>query len=410
LLLLASGGLRPVLVREGVQRPGDLDRILGTHCVLASGAALLLCVLLTGVAGVLPLPGSERTLLILMGAGNVAASLNLLSLFDVHHRQTRCAVAALVAEVLGLLAVVGLVRAGELNPAAVGAVIAGKWLLTTALQFAIYHFTVRRVRIVISWEDVSRTLRSSLPVLVSSLLASLPFSSGAFFLRAFGNDADVALFGLCYQLVVVYATFALLGAQVLQPHVAGPWGLHRSFVWKLALFYGGFLTLLWAAALGGALLILFGLLDPFYRRAALPLALYLCGAWLFAVSYLANAYLLRFRRERVLLVASLVSGAAYVVGCLVFVPLYSVTGAAAVLVGAALLQAALVLRAVAVGFADAAVMVPDLPAAAPSFPTPSAPRADSAPAPGPADTPAAPPGACPAPAAGSPGSPAPPPD
>ena len=352
LLLLGCMGIRPVIVREGVQRPGDLDRIIGSHLTITGVTSVLLFLILSVAAWAAPITLPERTLLILLAAGNVAACINLLSLFDAHHRQVRCAAVSLATEFLGLLAVLGLMRAQALDLATVGAVFCGKWLLTTALQYTVYHFSVRRLHIVVSLPDVRRMLHSSLPVLLSGLLTVIPLNSAAFFLRAFGSDADVAVFGLCFQLVSAYLLFAMLAGQVLQPHIAGVYGLYRSFVWKLVLFYGTFLALLWAVAFAGALVLILWFLDPFYRAAILPSALFLCGTMVLSVGNLTNAYLVVFRRERALLPASIASTVVYVCGCLVFVPRYSVTGAAAVLIGAALIQTGMVLRAVRARFIE----------------------------------------------------------
>jgi len=90
---------------------------------------------------------SERALLGLLAAGNIATSTNILPLFDVHHRQPLSTRIALATEFLAFLLMLGLFQAGRLGLGVAGEVFMGKWTVNNLGHWWIYHRTVRPVRL-----------------------------------------------------------------------------------------------------------------------------------------------------------------------------------------------------------------------------------------------------------------------
>ncbi len=177
--------------------------------------------------------GGERRLLALVAVGSVPASVNIQPLFDVHHSQARVVAVGAVAEVLGLLAVTWLWWSGGLTLPTLGGVYAAKWGLASAGQLLMYHAGVRRLRWRYSPPDTTRILELSW---LAALLFPLPLSGSVLLVRLRGGPGDAALVGLGYQVANACMVLGGLGLQVVQPHIAGQYGLHPGFLRKLALF------------------------------------------------------------------------------------------------------------------------------------------------------------------------------
>ncbi len=338
LVLLGSLSCGSVVIREGVQRPSDMDAIGTSFLVLTGTSSALVCAGSLIAVALAPMSNGERWLLILVALGSVPAAMNAQPLFDAHHRQASGAAVGALAEVLGLLAVVWLWRGGGLSLPAVGAVYAAKWGLTLAGQILAYHAGVRRLRWRWRPEDMRRILRSSWPILFAALLFFVPLTSGVLVLRLRSGPADAALFGLASQVASAYLIFAGLGLQVVQPHIAGRYGLHPGFLAKLALFSAALLGGLGALALAGGWGVVRLLLPPFYQAAVRPMAWLLVAALLLAVARLTHVYLLRLEDASFILAAHLASALLYVGGCLLS-PATWIGPAAAVLAPGAVLIA-----------------------------------------------------------------------
>ncbi len=322
LTLLGSLACGSVVIREGVQRPGDLDAISTSFLVLTGASSALLCAGGLVAVGLVPMSSGERWLLILVVLGSVPASMNVQPLFDAHHRHARGVAVGALTEVLGLLAMGWLWLSGGPSLPAVGGVYAAKWGLTLAGQLLAYHASVRRLRWCWSPEDMRRIVRSSWPVLLAALPFFVPLSSGVLVLRLRSGAADAALFGLASQVASAYLIFAGLGVQVMQPHIAGRYGLHPGFLAKLVCFTAALLGGLGALALAGGWAVVTFLLPPFYQGAVHPMAWLLGAALLLAVARLAHIYLVRLEDTRFILAAHLASAMLYAGGSLLAPPMW----------------------------------------------------------------------------------------
>jgi O-antigen/teichoic acid export membrane protein len=142
----------------------------------------------------------------------------------------------------------------------------------------------------------------------------VPLNAGVFIVRTLDGDAAAGAYGLANQAATGFYALAVLGVQVVQPHITGVYGLDRSFLRKLALFSLVFFGGLGLLAGVGATLIIRGLLDPAYRPAV-PLMVFLMGcAAMLLVANVAHGYLLRFHDERVILVIHACAAATYLGG------------------------------------------------------------------------------------------------
>jgi O-antigen/teichoic acid export membrane protein len=337
-LLLGTVGTATVVIREGTQRPKQIDAITTSYLLITGSSSTLVCLAVLGAVGVSDATLKERVLLALVAVGSVAPSMSLLPLFDVHHQQARGAVLSLVAEAVAL-GVIGLLAwSGRLNLIAIGTVFAGKWLLIAAGQLLVYHFTIRPLRWVFARDEIRLQLRSGWPLLVGSLASVVPFSSGIFFVRMLDGPAETALIGLAYQAGNVFLAFAWLALRILQPHISGPYGLERSFLWKLALFVVGFLATLVIFNFLIGLVVIRLCFDPVYRGALLPMGLLLGGGFMLGVSAVVQLYLTRFYEERFQMLVYCGGALLYAVACVAVVPRWGAAGAAAATVVVALLM------------------------------------------------------------------------
>jgi O-antigen/teichoic acid export membrane protein len=326
--LAGTLGTGLVLFREGVREPEQLDAITTAYQATGLAGSLLAGGLTVAIAFCAPISPAERGLISLIAAGNVAACLALAPLFDVHHRQPLAGAIGLAVEAAALAAVFALVRTGTLTLLSVGVVFALKWWVITAGQYVLYHLMIRPLRPAFDGDRLRRMIRSSLPLAGSTMIAWLPANAGVFFVRLFRGDADAGVFGLASQVAGAYLMFSYLAIRILQPHIAGPYGLDRSFLRKLLIFAGLFLVLLSLAGFAvGAGVILF-LLAPEYRSALVPLAVLLGAAALLSAGVLASSYLVVLHRERTVLAAHVLSAVVYVAGIVVLVGPLANLGAA----------------------------------------------------------------------------------
>jgi O-antigen/teichoic acid export membrane protein len=328
LYLTGTLGTALVLFREGVREPEQLDAITTAYQATGLAGSLVVGALTAAVAWFAPISPGERDLICLTAAGNVGACLALAPLFDVHHRQPLAGIIGLAVEIVALAAVFALVRAERLTLSWVGVVYAVKWWLITAGQYVVYRLAIRPLRLVFCGERLRRMIRSSLPLAGSTMIAGLPANAGVFFVRLFRGEADAGVFGVASQAAAAYLMFSYLAIRILQPHIAGPYGLDRSFLCKLLLFAALFLVLL---AMGGFAVgagVILWLLAPEYRAALVPMAVLLGAAVLLSAGVLASSYLVVLHRERTVLTAHAVSAVVYVAGVVVLVPLLGNVGAA----------------------------------------------------------------------------------
>jgi O-antigen/teichoic acid export membrane protein len=321
-------GTSLVLFREGVRDPESLDEITTAYQLAGLLGSLVVGCVAGCAAWFSPISVEERWLICLIAFGNVATCVALAPLFDVHHRQPLVAVVGLVAEVGVLVAVVVLIQTGSLGLVSLGVVYAVKWWFITAAQSVLYRFAIRASRWAFCRERLVRMLRSSVPLAGSTLIASLPAGAGVFFVRVLCGDTETGLFGVASQAGTGYLLFSYLALRILQPHIAGPYGLTSSFLRKLILFSAGFLLFLYVGGLVAGTGIVLFILPPAYHPAIVPMAALLLAVLLLAVGHIAASYLVVLHREATVLWVHIVAALVYVAAALLLVPPLAGLGAA----------------------------------------------------------------------------------
>ena len=341
-LTISSAGMRPVVIDRAAAAtdrnsthgladqmtiPAAIDRVTTSYVCLALGTSLVLWLGGTAAVVTLPIAADERLLLIVLSAGNIAASISLVPLFDVEHRQALGSSVNLATEVVALSLLAALWRNGVLTLPVAAVLFASKWVVTCALQYLLFHFAVRRLRALFCKSDVLRLAQTAWPIVAGSLLASVPFTAGVLVVRGFHGSADAAVIGLAQQVAAGFASFAMLGHRVVRPHIAGRYGTTRTFVVKLVVFCLGYYTLLAVVVLAATAALVYWLLEPAYREVLPTSALLLPAAMLAAANWAATSYLVRFNRQRLALAAALVAALVYLSATLLLVPRYSYMGA-----------------------------------------------------------------------------------
>jgi O-antigen/teichoic acid export membrane protein len=318
--------------------------VLSSYLAITFCGGLLTAGVVTGSTLLLPLPAAERQLLILIAVGNIGSGLFFPPLFDLFHRQARGAWVGAGVDVAAVLVVVALHLSGSLTIIAAGAVLAGKWFLTTLFQALVFHWTIRPLKWAPSAAEIKGMLYSAYPLLLSGLLWFLPVNGGIFFLRAFHGLEQTAVYAIAVQVATGYVLFASLGVRVIQPHINGKYGLERSFIRKLMLFTAVSVGGLWFLTVGAGSVVTFALLDPFYRRGFIPMILLATAAGVLSINLILFIYLARLRREKAVMAAKVLAAVFWALAGVCLVP-FTGAGTTAVLAILASLLALIVLVA-----------------------------------------------------------------
>jgi len=317
LVLLGSVGVNRITIRDGSQQ---LDMIETTRLVIIGVASVGLFVVSVLVVWWVPMSVAERTLIVLISAGNIAGCLNMRCLFDVQHQQPRSEAITLTTEVAALVAIFVLREFDRLSLPTVGVLFVAKWTFGCLGHFVVYHTTIRPWRWVASAGHIRQTLRSSWPLMLSALVGTVPLTSGIFFIRWHDDDNAVAIFGLAQQIAIAYMVSCAIGTRILQPHIAGPYGMTRSFVKKVILFFVLFHSAALAVAFGATTIIILWVLPPGFQAAVLPVAVLLVGRTVASAAAIAAMYAVTRYRETLLLRAQVLSAVLFAGSCLLLVP------------------------------------------------------------------------------------------
>lgn len=328
LVLFTTMALAQVVVREAMRCPKEMDEIETSFLLVTGVMAGILSLAVIAGAWLVPVGGSERSVLVLMALGNIPACMNVRCWYETHHLQTRDTFISLLFEFATLAVLLCLRQVGELTVVAAALVYALKWAASSLVLLGVYHFTVRRVRFLVSRPHIRDMLHAAWPLMLASLVAMVPFNSGGLILRVFRGPADAAVFGVALQVALAYLTFAQVANRILRPHILGQQGLKPAFVNKLVLFNTAFLSLLLCAALGGAFLVIRFFMPVEFHASIGPTALLLAAALLTAVGRVAGNYMVLLRNERKFLLANAGAALAYLVAALLLVPALSYTGSA----------------------------------------------------------------------------------
>jgi O-antigen/teichoic acid export membrane protein len=346
LFALGCLGSRIVIVRECMVHPGTVDRVLTSHVLLTGGASAILSMLVLAGAAAAPLSLPERLLLACLAMGNIASCVNIQPFFDVHRRQPTSAFLTLVAEVVALVAIACLCASGNLGLLSAGLTFALKWIGTAMAHYLVYHYSVRPLRLEWGIRSIYSIFPSSLPVMCSSLVATLPFSLGIILVRLGAGDSAAGVLAIAQQAALAYILIATVGNRIIHPQLAGRRSRERHFMRQLVTRYGGFLlVLLLGSATVGATLAGF-ILGPQYRGAIIPMLLLLTAAMIHCLGGVGSAYLVMKRAEVQPLLANTAGLVFYLAGCCLVVPRYSCNGAAFMTLAATAFGAVIILARV----------------------------------------------------------------
>jgi len=328
LLLIGSAGVKTVVLRESKVHEDLHDTVLTSHLLItltASATAFFLTtIFVTFVAGGV----GDRFVISLLALGNVAVCVNIRPFFDSHHRQPLSAIIICLTEVGGLIVILLLFSFNRLNLPMLSIVFVGKWTLGTIAHYLAYNYTIRPIRLSYSSRNIRRIASSSWPLLLAGILTTIPMSTGIFFVRYWHGVADSAMIGFAQQIAGGYVMLALLGNRIVEPHIAGTFGLHASFARKLAVFAVCYLALILLGSMTLAYAVLTWLLPSLYGQAVVPTCLMLVGAMSVGAGMILRMYLIVLAREIWVFGAYGLGATVAVIGSACAAPRFSSTGVA----------------------------------------------------------------------------------
>jgi O-antigen/teichoic acid export membrane protein len=325
-LRVGCAGVKPIIVREIAKNPDQLDMLATSHFVITLVSSSLVAILTTVVVWLAPVTTDERLLITLLAWGNIAACTNLRPLFDAQHQQPKGAWVTFFSELVALGALMVMCAYGQITFVGVGLVFAGKWLFTTLGQAALYHWTTRRFHWNFSGANIRFLLNSSWPIMLTLIVSSIPLTFGVVIVRYFKGEEFAADIGLAQQLTTAFVTIVGLCGRVIDPHIAGQYGLRKTFIKKLAVFASVMWLTLYAIALGGTYIVFTYIIRQEFSGALLPAALMLLGALLVDIARMGGSYLVVLRRERRVFHANLLTAITFLATVFAFMQIHPVIG------------------------------------------------------------------------------------
>ena len=374
LATLPSWGFDVVLLRRGSADRSDLGAALAQALALRTVLAVPVLVLGT-LLGTLGRPSREAEIAVVL--------VLLASLSDVYAEAARSAAGALERRGLTSLALVAqrianAVLAVALLAAGGGLVaVCSAYLGSALVGLALNALVLRRIGVAPDWSAVDRTRlaamwRASFVLGIDTLVAMALFRLDAVMLGALRGDDDVAAYAVAYRLLetVLFVTWAVTratfpamtrAAEDSDDEAVGRI-TERGIAVVAALFVPYGVVLL---VDGGQLLqLLFG--DDYLTQSTVALRWLAFAPLAFALAYVGSAGLAARRRNRALLVSSVVAATVNVVGNVLLIPPLGSTGAALMTLVAFTLEGIIVItvlgRTTGVVRVDRALRVPVLAA------------------------------------------------
>ena len=163
--------------------------------------------------------------------------------------------------------------------------------------------------------------------MLTLIVSSIPLTFGVVIVRYFKGEAFAADIGLAQQLTTAFVTIVGLCGRVIDPHIAGKYGLRRDFINKLAVFAATMWVSLYALALGGAYIVFTYIIRQEFSGALVPAALMLLGALLVDIARMGGSYLVVLRREQRVFHANLLTAVTFLATVFAFMQLDPSIGA-----------------------------------------------------------------------------------
>ena len=326
IVLFGTVGLRPIVIREATQRPKERNRIASTYMVLTSLAAggLALVVVIGGLFA--PISTAERILLATVAFGSIPACATILPFYDVHHRQAQGALLTSLVDLAVLGVVAWLIQSSRVSLPLLGIILATKWLILGCLLIVNYTIFIERLHFEFSLIETYRLYASSWPVLISGIFALLPIASSVLIVRYFHGESEAGIMGLATQALRMFVMLTVLAFRVVRPHVSGPYGFSRGFVWKQGLFYCVYFGVLYPCSLAGAWVLIHCMLKASYQPAWEPVCIMLTAALIAAIGRAPNAHLVVMKREYLVTQSFAVAGLVFCVASFLLAPRYGAIG------------------------------------------------------------------------------------
>jgi len=310
-VILGTAGMPPVVVRECVRRPQDRSQIFSTFLAVAWATSAATVLVVVCVLSLVDIGDPERALWALTTIGAAFSCGNPQPVFDTLHRQAFPAMVSAAGDVMLFVVLVVLATAFEISLLAAALLFTLKWILTTTILLRGAHSLVPFSPRKVSLAEARVLWHSGWPILIAGLAFSVPVSGATLFARWLSGAGQAALYGLAAQVLQAYVMLVVLAHQLLQPHVAGPYGFTRHFVLKLAFFYAAYLGSLALAAAAGSYLVIRSLLPADYLDAVWPCWVMTAAGLIVGIGTALNNYLLMLHYERRITIS-------YLFGCAVF--------------------------------------------------------------------------------------------
>jgi O-antigen/teichoic acid export membrane protein len=315
LVLFGSLGVSSVVVPILAGHPERRDEMTSAYFTATALGGMTAAAIGLILTCAIPDATAERWLFALLAVAVLPLVLNLAPLFDAAHLQARGAVIQPAYDALMLTVVWLLARSGLLTLPAIGLAFAGKAYLVLLSQMIVFHRTVRPLRRVLALEAAVRLAARGAPMMLAVFAILVPLNAGVLFVRKYGGDQEAGVYGAALQFANAYFLVGSLCIRIIQPHIAGPYGLQAGFVVKVVAFVfsavGGAGILI---GLGGWAVIR-GLFPEGYCPSILLLPILLGTVFFMYIRSVAHHYLIQVHRERVLLVIHGLAAVAFAVGC-----------------------------------------------------------------------------------------------
>jgi O-antigen/teichoic acid export membrane protein len=348
LLLLAGLGMQEMIGREVAKDPRRADELLWNVIVIK---ALLMVAALVVIAAVVAIQGrslesAAAILIVSVGIGFEYQAGTLYAVFDGRERQQYVATTLIVNRISTALLGIGAAAAGASLVTISILFTFGSWLGLLTAYWLMHRYVLQPTSRfdARAWPGL---VRSSLPLGILSLLATISFRTSVVFLGLLAaGSPDVGEYGAAYRLIE--ATLFIptaFNAAVLpwfsRQDGAGPMPLARGFELAIKTVF----ALILPVGLGLALFadpVIHTLYGSDYAGAVVPLQLLAAVAVIWGVNATVVVVLISRDRPDVYTMPALVAYVPNVLLSLILIPAYGENGAAIAALSTAVVLAAIV--------------------------------------------------------------------
>ncbi len=298
-IIVGTGGLTSVIVREATKQPDEIDSIASCYLLITVGLSGIVCLFSVVGTYLAPISSAERFVLIAIAVSSAASSMSFRPLFDARHQQAMSAAILFFSHLTSITILVIAYQTERLDLRTAGVIISCTAILSFFVHLAIYYFFFHRVRWSFSRGRLVDLLKSSAWLLLVRLVGTLPLTGGIIWVRIMHGDEDAAILGIVDRVLKAYLTFSLIAVRIVQPHMSGPYGMHRSFVQKAVIFSASFHVVLMVAIGVAAATAILLFLDPVYHAAVGVMVVALLAGCFAGMGTMGTSFLVTRRKESV---------------------------------------------------------------------------------------------------------------